>query len=233
MVSFNSGGSGSGQFSTLSELIDDALREMGEASPTVLKNLESERFLNYANRVVADINRHPSFLDVLDNTYDDQTGSITSGSNELVIGSGTVTFSTYTPVKIVGAGHIIYAPNTSILATADLYSFVLGAKTVVGSTVAGTYRIADTADTTVSNAVVSNPYKTRIKRYQAITDYRAIDDEVLLEGLKSYYTIDDTDTNNTGLISLRSGIYTNTLNNWIGSITNIQGALTVEINEYT
>lgn len=223
MVSFNSGGSGSGQFSTLSELIDDALREMGESSPTVLKNLESERFLNYANRVVADINRHPSFLDVLDNTYDDQTGSITSGSNDLVIGSGTVTFSTYTPLMITGAG----------ASGSNLYSFVLGAKTVGGSTVAGTYRIADTADTTVSNVVVSNPYKTRIKRYTAITDYRAIDDEVLLEGLKSYYTIDDTDTNNTGLISLRSGIYTNTLNNWIGSITNIQGALTVEINEYT
>jgi hypothetical protein len=223
MVSYNSGGSGSGQFSTLSELIDDALREMGEASPTVLKNLESERFLNYANRVVADINRHPSFLDVLDNTYDDQTGSITSGSNELIISSGTVTFSTYTPVMITGAG----------FGGSNLYSFILGAKTVGGSTVSGTYRIADTADTTVSNVVVSNPYKTRVKRYTAISDYRAIDDEVMLEGLKSYYAIDDTDTNNTGLISLRSGIYTNTLNNWIGSITNIQGALTVEINEYT
>ena len=186
MVSFNSGGSGSGQFSTLSELIDDALREMGESSPTVLKNLESERFLNYANRVVADINRHPSFLDVLDNTYDDQTGSISSGSNDLVVTSGTVTFSTYTPVKIAGAG----ASNSDL-------------------------------------------HKTRIKRYTAIGNHRAVDDEVMLEGLKSYYSIDDTDTNNTGLITLRSGIYTNTLNNWIGSITNIQGALTVEINEYT
>ena len=223
MVSYNSGGSGTGQFSTLSELIDDALREMGESSPTVLKNLEGERFLNYANRVVADINRHPSFLDVLDNSYADQTGSITSGTNELIVSSGTVTFSTYTPVKITGAGH----------GGSDLYSFVLGAKTVSGSTVAGTYRIADTADTTVSNVSVSNPYKTRIKRYTAIGNHRAIDDEVMIEGLKSYYSIDDTDTNNTGLITLRSGIYTNTLNNWIGSLTNIQGALTVEINEYT
>ena len=84
-----------------------------------------------------------------------------------------------------------------------------------------------------SEPKASNPYKTRIKRYTAITNHRAIDDEVMLEGLKSYYSIDDTDTNNTGLITLRSGIYTNTLNNWIGSITNIQGALTVEINEYT
>ena len=223
MASFNSGGSGSGQFSTLSELIDDALREMGEASPTVLKNLESERFLNYANRVVADINRHPSFLDVLDNTYDDQIGSISIGSNDLVVASGTVTFSTYTPIRIAGAG----------ASGSDLYTFVLGSKTVGGSTVSGTYRIADTADTTVSSVAISNPYKTRIKRYTAIGDYRAVDDEVMLEGLKSYYTIDDTDTNNTGLISLKSGIYTNTLNNWIGSITNIQGALTVEINEYT
>ena len=50
MVSYNSGGSGTGQFSTLSELIDDALREMGESSPTVLKNLESERFLKESKR---------------------------------------------------------------------------------------------------------------------------------------------------------------------------------------
>ena len=223
MASFNSGGSGSGQFSTLSELIDDALREMGESSPTVLKNLESERFLNYANRVVADINRHPSFLDVLDNTYDDQTGSMVINSNDLVISTGTITFNTYTPVRIAGAG----ASNS------DLYTFVLGPKTVGGSAVAGTYRLADTADTAVSNVVVSNPYKTRIKRYTAIANYRAVDDEVMIEGLKNYYAIDDTDTNNTGLISLKSGIYNNTLNNWIGSITNIQGALTVEINEYT
>jgi len=223
MVSFNSGGSGSGQFSTLVELIDDALRELGESAPTVLRTLESERFLNYANRVVADINRHPSFLDVLDNTYDDQSGSITINTNELIISSGTVTLSQYTPIKIVGAG----------ASGSDLYSFVLGTKSVGGSTVAGTYKIADEADTTVASAVVANPYKTRIKRYTSTANWRAVDDEVMIEGLKNYYSIDDTDTNNTGLINLKSGIYTNTLNNWIGSITNIQGSLTVEINEYT
>ena len=80
---------------------------------------------------------------------------------------------------------------------------------------------------------MTNPYKVRIKRYQAIGNVRAIDDEVLLEGLKAYYVIDDVDTNNGGLIQLKNSIYLNTLNNWLGSLINIQGNLEVEINEYT
>ena len=89
------------------------------------------------------------------------------------------------------------------------------------------------SNTLIDSLFSSNPYKTRIKRYTSTANWRAVDDEVMIEGLKNYYSIDDTDTNNTGLINLKSGIYTNTLNNWIGSITNIQGSLTVEINEYT
>ena len=73
MSSYNPSGSGGGQFSTLSELVDDMLKEVGEASPAALRALEEKKFINYANRIVADINRHPTFLDLLDNTYDDQT----------------------------------------------------------------------------------------------------------------------------------------------------------------
>ena len=223
MSSFNPSGSGTGQFSTLSELVDDMLKENGEASPAVLRALEEKKFINYANRIVADINRHPTFLDLLDNAYDDQTGSMTSGSNELTVSSGTVTFGTYTPVKIIGAGH----------SNSDLYSFVVKPKTSGGSVVSGTYLLADDADTTVSNVAVKHPYKVRLKRYQAIGDSRAIDDEVVIECLKAYYSVDDIDTNNTGFIQLKNSIYLNTLNNWLGSVINIQGNLEVEINEYT
>jgi len=55
----------------------------------------------------------------------------------------------------------------------------------------------------------------------------------MIEGLKAYYAVDDIDTNNGGLIQLKNSIYLNTLNNWLGSIINIQGSLEVEINEYT
>ena len=85
----------------------------------------------------------------------------------------------------------------------------------------------------MSNVSVKHPYKVRLKRYQAIGDSRAIDDEVVIEGLKAYYSVDDIDTNNTGLIQLKNSIYLNTLNNWLGSVINIQGNLEVEINEYT
>ena len=125
---------------------------------------------------------------------------VSSHSNELAISSGTVTFGNYTPVKIAGAGH----------SGSDLYSFIVKPKTSAGSVVSGTYLIADEADTTVSGAAVTNPYKVRIKRYQAIGNVRAIDDEVMLEGLKAYYVVDDVDTNNGGLIQLKNSIYLNT-----------------------
>ena len=37
----------------------------------------------------------------------------------------------------------------------------------------------------------------------------------------------------TPAIQLKNSIYLNTLNNWLGSVINIQGNLEVEINEYT
>ena len=50
MSSFNPSGSSTGQFSTLTELVDDMLKENGEVT-AVLRALE-EKFLNYATELL-------------------------------------------------------------------------------------------------------------------------------------------------------------------------------------
>lgn len=229
-TTFNPNDSGGhGTFSELQFLARNMLQELGDHEASYFQSSQATRFILYANKIVGDVNRHPMFLDLLDNAYDNQVGNISADSYELTLTSSGTVFSQYTPVKIVGAGF----DNTDTT-VGDLYSFVIKQKTdSSGNAVANTYNLADTAFTTVSGAVVSHPYKTRIRRYTASTEYRAIDDEVMVAGLKMYFMNDDADTNNAGLITLNQSAYTNALNNWLGSITNIQGNLTVSINEYT
>lgn len=229
-TTFNPNDSGGhGTFSELQFLARNMLQELGDHEASYFQSSQATRFLLYANKVVGDVNRHPTFLDLLDNAYDDQVGNITADSYELALTSSGTTFSNYTPIRVVGAGF-----DNASTTPGDLYTFVVKQKTdASGNAVANTYNLADTAFTTVSSAVVQHPYKTRIRRYTASDEYRAVDDEVMVAGLKMYFMNDDADANNAGLISLNQGAYSSALNNWLGSIINIQGNLTVSINEYT
>lgn len=229
--------SGRGDFSAGLRLAKNAMQELGDAEASYFITANQQRFLNYANRVVTDVNRHPMFLDLLDAAYDNQQGSISADSQTLVLtGSPTVTFNTYTPVKVAGAGFSSESGGLSSATAGDLYSFVIRQTTDgSGNTVSNSWRLADTAGVTVTDAVVSHPYSTRIKRYTELSDdtYRPIDDEVMVLGIKSYFMKDDSDTNNAGLITLAQNEYTLAINSWLGSIVNVQGNLTVEISEYT
>ncbi|QDP51153.1 MAG: hypothetical protein Unbinned1190contig1000_46 [Prokaryotic dsDNA virus sp.] len=226
-----------GDFSGGLYLAQNAMQELGDAEASYFITANQQRFLNYANRVVTDVNRHPMFLDLLDAAYDNQQGSISADSQTLVLtGSPTVTFNTYTPVKVAGAGFSSESGGGAATTAGDLYSFVIRQTTDgSGNSVANSWRLADTAGVTVTDAVVSHPYSTRIKRYTELSadTYRPIDDEVVVLGIKSYFMKDDSDTNNAGLITLAQNEYTLAINSWLGSIVNVQGNLTVEISEYT
>ena len=236
-----------GDFSSSLILARMALQELGDSEASYFVSSQKQRFLNYLNRVVTDVNRHPLYLDLLDTAYEDQQGTMALDSQTLLItGSPTVTFNQYTPVKVAGAGtnkntfapFQIGAGNSSEntpTTTGDLYSFILKQTTSGGNAVANSWQLADVARNDVTDVVVSHPYKTRLPRYTDLDDdiYRPIDDEVMVLGVKSYFMKDDADTNNAGLITLAQTEYTLSINSWLGSLVNLQGNLTIEINEYT
>ena len=226
-----------GDFSGGRTLAEAAMRELGDAEASYFVTSQQNRFKAYLNRVVTDVNRHPMFLDLLDTAYDDQVGSMTNGSQVLTLVGPTVTFNTYTPVRVAGAGYLTEVDGTPATTQGDLYSFVVKQNTdASGNTIANSWVLADECGSnSVANTVVAHPYKARIKRYSEIStdNFRAIDDEVMILGIKSYFMKDDSDTNNAGLITLAQNEYTTSINSWLGSIVNIQGSLTVEISEYT
>lgn len=212
--SFNPADYPQGPFSPLQSLVRDALREMGESSPDVFIAMQQKRMLNYGNKVVNEVNKHPMFMDLLHNAWDPVSGcSITAGTNLLnVPTSAGLSLGAYSPIKIVGAGS----------GGGDMITFALSGQN-------GVYKLADEADTSVTSATVKPLYSTRIKPYTSITEVRAIDDHVMIEGIKYFYTGDDA--SGPFPVQIKTNAFYTRLNAWMVTLINGFGDLTMTLRD--
>lgn len=210
-ISLNPAETPAGQFSPLLALIRNALAELGESSPDVMLDTELLRMVGYANRVVNDVNTHPLFLDILTNAWDATTGSITAGTNLLTLNGASTSANPLQagyPVLVAGAGD----------SGGDLYTKTI---TVSGPTV----RLADDAGTTVSGTPVRCPYDKHIARYRSATEIRAVDDIVLIEGMKFYYSVDDTINAQAVTAQVKQARYVEELNKWLVGMLNYNAGM--------
>lgn len=201
-----------GPFSTLENNIRKALMDMGETSPDTMISQMSGRLIACANRVVDEVNKHPTLLDLLDDDqqFDDVTGcSMMADSAILTVPSVPSNLNLYAPVMVTKVGH----------AAGPMISFVLGFPD------SGQVRLADSAETTDTTAVLSNLYKSRIRRFTATGDKRYIDDLTIIEGIKYYWGIDESSMLSPSAMQKLSGRYYQTLNAWMASLANYQGKL--------
>lgn len=207
---------GGGAFSPLLSLMRDALREMGETTPDVFLANSQKRMLNYANRVVMDVNGHPYFADMLRYRWQRTTGAITAGTSLLTTAT-QLTVPDQSPLVIEGAG-----PGGG-----DMLTLVYASPNIEAQT--KQLQLADTAHTNVTNAVVRSPYESRIRRYVAAADQRAIDDVVMTDGLKYYAALDDAASQSMGPgnVNLRV-VYFQTLNNWMAQVAGLYGELYIQ-----
>jgi len=190
---------------------------MGETNPEITLSLDLRRYMNYANRVIFDVNGHPYFVDLMRNRFDDMTCDMVAGENVLKNATTAATLLTNTPVRVVGAGH----------GGGDLYT------TVVGPVTAGV-EVSDTADSSVSNAPLVSPYKARIGRVTNQTDVRPINDLVFIDGIKFYATKDDADDGPTSAQSaqLYGSDYYRMLSAWLSDTLGLFGAMEITPDDY-
>lgn len=210
-ASYNDTEAPSGPFSQVQSLIRDALRELNETAPDTQIQLNSKRLLNCANKVVDDVNRHPMFLDLLRSQFDDGVGAMSAGSNLLTLSGDFAGQSLFVPLKVVGAGS----------GGGDLVSYVLGAANT------GQLQLADAAETTVTAAVVSCLYKTRLRRIAAMTDRREVDDRVMIEGIKAYWSADEDITSRPNTANKNIAAYYAVMNSWMAQLLNYQHELEI------
>lgn len=214
--SFNPADHSGGPFSPLTSLLRDALRETGETSPDVLLSNDQKRYVNYANRVVDDVNRHPYFADMLRHRWPRTTGAITAGSNILTVAS-ELSLPDTSPLVIEGAG----------AGGGDFYTMLYTSPNVASQT--RQLQLADAAHSTVTNAPVRSPYETRLRRYVSVADIRAVDDPVMIDGLKYYSAIDDAASQTLAPANLNLRIvYFQTLNQWLATLAGLYGELNIQ-----
>lgn len=180
-TSWNPADHPSGSFSPIQSLIRDALREAGESFPDSILLQDSKRFLNYANRVLQNISQHPYYTAIVRGKMGRAIGAMTAGDTLVTFATTTPLLQPLklgTPVLVTGAGS----------SGGDLISKV--ASIDDAGLVSGQVRLFDEAETTVSAAVVRSPYESALKRYVNLTDIRAIDDMVMVSGLKYFLALD-------------------------------------------
>lgn len=203
---------GTGPFSTLENNLRAALREIGETSPDTMISLMGARLIACANAVVDEVNRHPLFLDLLDEErqFDPVSGVSTTEDSPLVTIPGAPTqINLYAPVFLSKGGY-----NGG-----PLISYVAEVK---GDNV---FRLADSAYETKTDAVLRPLYTSRIRRFVENADVRYIDDKVMIEGIKYYWGIDETSVVAPATVQKLQGRYYQTLNAWCASFANYHGAL--------
>lgn len=205
-------GTGTGAFSTTEENLRAALRELGETSPETLLQQMERRLLATVNKVVDQVNRHPAFLDLLDETkqFTPVTGaSMTQGSPVLTISNPPVNLNRYAPLRVSGAG----------FGGGALFSFV------VSFPGTGQIKLADAARETAANATVSPLYSARIPRVILKSEIVEIDDQVMIEGVKYFWYIDETSTTSQAMVQKVSARFYQSLNEWMASLASYQSVL--------
>lgn len=215
-VNFNPSEQASGENSTLNQLMKDALRDLGELTPDTYLTLYQKKLINYANKVINEINRHPIFLDILEDQFDDIVGcSMTQGSNKITLpSSATTMLKRGAPFRITGCG---FGGGT-------LTTFVLKDSDVANQLIA-----ADEAETTNAAATIKPVFTGRLRLYTGVNDTRAVDDQVMIEGIKHFYTADDT--NDATRISTKATQFYDRLNAWLNSVTNYFGRLDMVLRD--
>lgn len=201
-----------GPFSTLENNIRATLRAIGESSPDTVISLMGPRLIACANIVVDEVNRHPQFVDMLDTDkqFDPVPNCVTVADSPLVtVPTAPSQLNLYAPVRLSKGGY----------GGGPLISFVTEIKAN------NQYRLADAAHTDASDAELRPLYTSRLRRFVTNADIRYIDDQVMIEGIKYYWSIDESSVISPSSMQKLSGRYYQTLNAWMSSLANYQGVL--------
>ncbi|NBT58677.1 hypothetical protein EBT16_07840 [bacterium] len=208
-VSLNPAATPAGSFSSLRDLVRDALENMGESTPDTALALSSGKYIRMANRVVDFINRHPYFLAIVqDGQFTSRVGSMTAGSAVLTCSTGSTDpklFINGTPIVVAGAGY----------GNGDLYT------TILETTDTSTFRLADTADTTVASVSVYSPYSGAIKRYTGLDDTRAIPDSVIIAGIEAYDSRKSLIDSRPNSVTVNEADFFAEVNAWLTNLLNL------------
>lgn len=221
-TSWNPADHPNGSFSPIQSLIRDALRDTGETAPDSILTHDGKRFLNYANRVLQNVNRHPYYTAIVRGNMGRSTGAITAGNTLLTLASTTplrTPLKLGTPVLVVGAGAAGGDLTTKVVSVDD------------ASLVEGQVRLFDEAETTVSGAVVRSPYESALKLYTNLTDIRAVEDMAMVSGLKYFMALDGITAAEGESLKGFSELFMRDIHGWLADLVGLNFELEIETRD--